>query len=593
MKKYIILFLTFICINCSIVPIKAYDDILNEININVNILEDGSAQFIEKWVTEVGSGTENYKVFNNMGDSQITDFTVDDEDGHHFTNIGSWIVDKTRQQKEYKCGIIKRSNSYELCWGVGEYGHREYTLHYTISNFVQQYLNDQGFNYAFLSDMDLPPQKVNIKISSFIDFNDDISDIYAFGFEGYVKFENGSIIIENTQALSSYSKVQLLMRINDHTFTNAHKTNQDYNDILEDAKRGSDYTSDEDDSFQYKSKILDELVIGAYCAFVFIFAIAIIVLSIKSSRREKNNRNRILFSDSTTFLPSKKKIKNIDMFRDIPCHKDIYYFYYTALCSGLIEANEKSGIIAAILLQWVRDNKIEFVKTKDKGLLLKKEGYSIDLNKRIETSCEVESDLLRLLLTASGNNHVLETNEFEKWCKKNYSRLDMWFDRVNSYVESCLITQGMLDKKNILHKFLFSSYYIPQKIYDVEFKEEMEHVIGFKKFLEEISSIDEKEVIEVKLWEEYLIFATILGIADKVEKQLKIRCPEFNEISYMETRYTTRIMRDFTYHSVSAARRAQSSASGGSYSRSSGGGGRSSSSGGGHSHSGGGGGGRR
>ena len=88
-----------------------------------------------------------------------------------------------------------------------------------------------------------------------------------------------------------------------------------------------------------------------------------------------------------------------------------------------------------------------------------------------------------------------------------------------------------------------------------------------------------------------MIFATILGIADEVESQLKIRCPEFNEYSHMDTIHTTRIMRDFTYRSVTAAYKAQSSAN--SSSRSSGGGGHSSSSGGGSSYSGGGGGGRR
>ena len=151
----------------------------------------------------------------------------------------------------------------------------------------------------------------------------------------------------------------------------------------------------------------------------------------------------------------------------------------------------------------------------------------------------------------------------------------------------------MLDKKRIPQKVLFITYYTLKKTYTVEFKKEIEHVIGFKKFLKEMSLIDEKEVIEVKLWEEYLIFATILGIADEVEKQLKIRCPEFNEESYMETVHTTRIMRDFTYRSVAAAYRAQSAASSGGSGRSSGGGGSSSSSGGGSSHSGGGGGGRR
>ena len=156
-----------------------------------------------------------------------------------------------------------------------------------------------------------------------------------------------------------------------------------------------------------------------------------------------------------------------------------------------------------------------------------------------------------------------------------------------------MISQGLLEKKRIQHKFLFITNYTLERIYNIQFKEAIYQVAGFKKFLKEMSIINEKEVIDVKLWEDYLIFGTILGIADEVEKQLKMNCPQFNEESYMDTVHTTRIMRDFTYRSVAAAYRAQTSASHSGSSRSSGGGGRSSSHGGGSRSSGGGGGGRR
>ena len=104
------------------------NDVLNDVNIDVVLNDDGSASFKETWITEVGSGTENYKVFNNMGDSKISDFSVIDENGKKYTFIDNWAVNKTRSQKAYKCGIIQRGDSYELCWGVGDYGHREYTI---------------------------------------------------------------------------------------------------------------------------------------------------------------------------------------------------------------------------------------------------------------------------------------------------------------------------------------------------------------------------------------------------------------------------------------------------------------------------------
>ena len=55
---------------------------------------------------------------------------------------------------------------------------------------------------------------------------------------------------------------------------------------------------------------------------------------------------------------------------------------------------------------------------------------------------------------------------------------------------------------------------------------------GLKKYLLEFSSMNTKEVMEVKLWDEYLMFAYLFGIADKVAKQLKDMYPEIvNQIN--------------------------------------------------------------
>ena len=55
---------------------------------------------------------------------------------------------------------------------------------------------------------------------------------------------------------------------------------------------------------------------------------------------------------------------------------------------------------------------------------------------------------------------------------------------------------------------------------------EAKELKGLKKFLEEFTLIDKREAIEVALFEEYLMFAQILGIADKVSKQFKKLYPD-------------------------------------------------------------------
>lgn len=72
-------------------------------------------------------------------------------------------------------------------------------------------------------------------------------------------------------------------------------------------------------------------------------------------------------------------------------------------------------------------------------------------------------------------------------------------------------------------------------LYSQEAIDEMEMWKGLKKFMEDLSQIDKKEIPEVVLWEKYLIYATAFGIADKVLKQLRLIYPDFDTQVGMST----------------------------------------------------------
>ena len=58
---------------------------------------------------------------------------------------------------------------------------------------------------------------------------------------------------------------------------------------------------------------------------------------------------------------------------------------------------------------------------------------------------------------------------------------------------------------------------------------DMLHALG--KYMEEFSLMKDHELPELTLWEDYMVFATAMGIADKVAKQLEIAYPEFKAMS--------------------------------------------------------------
>ena len=62
-------------------------------------------------------------------------------------------------------------------------------------------------------------------------------------------------------------------------------------------------------------------------------------------------------------------------------------------------------------------------------------------------------------------------------------------------------------------------------------QKEYDKLHALAKFMQEFSSMDEHEIPELVLWEKYMVFATAMGIADKVAEQLEIAYPEFKKMT--------------------------------------------------------------
>ena len=58
------------------------------------------------------------------------------------------------------------------------------------------------------------------------------------------------------------------------------------------------------------------------------------------------------------------------------------------------------------------------------------------------------------------------------------------------------------------------------------------HVVEFENFLKDFTISDQRTAVEVKLWKDYLVYAQLFGIAEKVAKQFQKLYPaEFTEFS--------------------------------------------------------------
>lgn len=557
--------LSFLTVLLLLIPtaVDASGTRVNSIDINCQIDQNGTATFVEKWDMDVSEGTEGYKIFNGMSDQPLKLIGVTDDRGKTYTNIGSWNSDLSKEYKTNKCGLIRDGGHYELCFGLGDYGRRSYTMTYQIDHFVNQYEDQQGINYAFISDMALNVGDVTIRVSGITPYSKDNVKIWAFGYSGSVNFDNGGVTLK-TDFLGS-NKMQLLMGLESNSYTSPNKrhASQKFEDVVKDAKEGSSYSK----GMSKEAKIM----LFIFITFVIVMVISIIVAV-------------IVFSDSGVVFENGRTIKGKEVtpFREIPCDKDIFLFYYLAKKLDIIGDDEsRENLISGFILKWVRDGVVT-IREKESGAIVKKKNYDMYLDVDVKFENKQESALYKMFILASKDG-VLQTIAFQKWCGKHYKKIDSWFTKVDNIIEDSMNKNGYAKTATVYKRVLFWNIPRDRTVWTNKAYDQCLYVWGFNNFLKDEDNMKEKAAIEVKLWDEYLIFAAVLGIADRVEKQLKVAIPRYEEMTTYNSFPIYYYTHTFAHNSMSAATAAASAGQGGS----------SSFSGGGSSFSGGGGGGVR
>lgn len=173
------------------------------------------------------------------------------------------------------------------------------------------------------------------------------------------------------------------------------------------------------------------------------------------------------------------------------------------------------------------------------------------------------------MFSLASTQGILEKKALENYAKKNYEKYLRVLSDIKDTKIKELKEQGHIYKRKNRKECQYVN------VMDDYLYEESKKLYGLKLFLEEFTNIKEKEAIEVKLWDQYLMFAYIFGIADKVAKQFKNLYPEI--VSEMQNTYsnldfdTILYINRISYSSVSSASSARNQAR--SYSSGGGGGG--------------------
>lgn len=528
---------------------------LEKLNMNVFINEDGSATITENRVSYLSEGTENYIGIKNLGDSKITNFKVI-EDGREYEYIENWDIDASREEKAFKNGIIETSDGYELAWGIGDYGPHEVTLEYTVTNMVKNFQETQGIFWEFIMKTNLPPEIASLVIESDKEFTDANSNIWAFGYEGNIGFSGNKIMARSSEAFDSSDYLTVLVEFEEPLFNSDSYVDIPFEEVKERAFEGSDYGEESSGPFGFLSSLLP-IIIPLYFVFTTLF--------IKKVNNSSIKRNTKL----------KRRYKE-EYYRDYPYEgdfEDIFFFL------NKMEITNPEMLITAFILKWINRGWID-IRKEEVGFLFKKEETSFKFIKKDLDTTSIEGQLYNMMIKAAGSNEILESNEFKKWSKNNYREFQKWEKRAYEQSKEKMKSLGYIEVKK--QKFLFIStdkMEFTQKGKDLETK-----IYKFINYLYDFSIINERDAVNVRLWDELMIWAGLLGLTERVAEEFKKLYPEYQtESNYRGNGvYTAYIFANSAASAYTAAA-----------ARTSGSGGFSSTGGGGGSFGGGGGGGTR
>lgn len=539
---------------------------IKNINMDIYIDDEGDAHVKEVWQVRATKGTEIYKTYNNIGESTFTDFKVR-LNGTEFTNIGSWNVNGSFDDKAYKNGIHYISDGLELCYGISKYGNNIYEFEYIITDFVVN-LNDSQMVYWTLVPKNMSDTigDVYIKIHSSFAYKDTL-DIWGYGKYGAPAYVYDGYIEMSSDNLNSDEYMTALIKFEPNTFNTTHKIDKDFSYYYDLAEDGSDDYKEPTTFEKFLTGLINLSIIG----FIFYLIAAAI------------NRSTI---KSTRYNKSKKKLPaDIPYFRDIPGKKELFRNYYISNLYGIIL--QKSDFLGAVLLKWMKEGSVTIEKTEKKGFFKKTDIVTAMKIGDVVCNNSLEKELYDMIKSAAKDDY-LESDEFKKWSRNHYDKLLSWFDKTLNYQGDALILDGSI-QRNETQKMLFKNVTFTE---NESVLNEAIQLAGLKKYLIEFSNMKEKEAIEVHLWQDYLIYAQMFGIAKRVAEQFKKMYPEIIEQTNYNFDFDTVVfINDFSRSAVSSANAARSAAIERARNYSSGGGGFSSGGGGGGSFGGGSGGG--
>lgn len=232
--------------------------------------------------------------------------------------------------------------------------------------------------------------------------------------------------------------------------------------------------------------------------------------------------------------------------------------YDVEVIDYLLTKNVSTNAMSASIMNMIYKKNIEPIENPED-----KKNVSFKLKNRDNLN-EAEEEIIKLLFDEIGSEGVVTTKEIENYSKKLSTAktfmeyYDRWKSKVTKRGKSEAFYEDLAGRKGIAALYIllgviifiisivtevivlpafpliilsiiaFAIYLGTFNKYTMKGREHSLKWKAFKNFLKDFGSFSDKELPEIKLWEKYLVYATIFGLAKEVQKTMKIKLTEMN-----------------------------------------------------------------
>lgn len=500
-------------------PVYAQDNAMQRLDIHVQLLEDGTGIVTEYREMDMHEGTELYIEMNHLQDSELTNFEV-----NGFDYNPDWDIDESFEEKAGFYGILEDGNDYELVWGISEYGQNQYELTYTLTNLVRQLEDGQGLLWNFNTFGDIPPEELTMEIEGPVPFTEEDTMLWGFGLEGDIQLEDGQLVWQSSQALTSDNYATVLLQFPNEPFVATAEVDRTLEEQQEMALEGSSYNDEEG---------MDGRWIAAIVGGIAVIVAAVVTFLVKlHSAYKKAGRMK---------TGSELKQKNKGLMYDQAPYKegdlaDIALFLHNKFTGAF------DDYFFAYLLKWAYEEKIHIESMEVKKFLGTKQDATIEILNYNEWDSEkkqsfaeysqqvvdgkgelsYESALWKMLLESADENGIITSETIQRWAEDHADDVSDFADGLKEYSTEILGNKGYIEKKTVK----FAGLTIPLVASTEKGEELADRIQQFENYLD---SLDLKEAASVEQnmpWEELIIWAALFNKAEDIVKQLEEFFPD-------------------------------------------------------------------